>query len=99
MVLAHFSHAYSEGCSIYFTVAAAASTLEESLRRYDALWRDGMEAVLAAGGTISHHHGVGLSKAPFMAREHGPGGFGVLGGLKRVLDPRGIMNPTKLGLG
>jgi alkyldihydroxyacetonephosphate synthase len=99
VVLAHFSHAYPEGCSIYFTVAAAAGSQRESEERYDALWRDGMEAVLAAGGTISHHHGVGLSKAGFMPREHGAGGFGVLAGLKRVLDPPGIMNPTKLGLG
>jgi FAD/FMN-containing dehydrogenase len=37
---------------------------------YDAIWRDGLEAASRVGATISHHHGVGLLKAPHMVSEH-----------------------------
>jgi len=56
-----------------------------------------MDAVRARGGAISHHHGVGINRGRFMAEALG-GGFDVLVGLKDSLDPRGILNPGKLGL-
>jgi alkyldihydroxyacetonephosphate synthase len=96
-VMAHFSHAYVEGCSIYFTFAAHAPTRTAAERKYDALWSDGLAAATRAGGTISHHHGVGLMKAPFMAEEHGAS-MAIYEACKRVLDPDGIMNPGKMGL-
>jgi alkyldihydroxyacetonephosphate synthase len=95
-IMAHFSHAYADGCSIYFTFAAQSPPgLGE--RRYDEAWRAAMAAVTAAGGTISHHHGVGLSKAAFMPAEHGES-LAIYRGLKQVLDPQGIFNPGKMGL-
>ncbi len=102
LVMAHFSHAYPEGCSIYFTFAGAATNKEDpqaAIARYDALWRDALVAVHEAGGTISHHHGVGQLKAHAMAQEHGSGGIAILNALKGALDPKGILNPNKLGLG
>ncbi len=96
-VLAHFSHAYPEGCSIYFTFAAAADGKARSDSLYDEIWHNGLSAVLKAGGTISHHHGVGLSKASFMAQEHG-GALAVYRHLKSIMDPDGILNPGKMGL-
>ena len=96
-VMAHFSHAYSEGCSIYFSFAGHAATRAAAEERYDALWRDGLAAASRAGGTISHHHGVGMSKGAFMAEEHRES-MGLYESLKRVLDPDGIMNPGKMGL-
>jgi len=98
VVMAHFSHAYGEGCSIYFTFAGAAPDLKEAVPRYDRIWKNALLAVQEAGGTISHHHGVGESKAQAMAREHGPGGMRLLQGLKKSFDPSGTMNPGKLGL-
>jgi alkyldihydroxyacetonephosphate synthase len=98
-VMAHFSHAYEDGCSIYFTFAAAALAGEGRAgaeERYDAIWQAGLSAATAAGATVSHHHGVGVSKAAFMKAEHGES-LAVLRGLKRVLDPQSIMNPGKLG--
>src|SRR5205085_1403802 len=66
-VMAHFSHAYPDGCSIYFTFAAAAPGGDggraAAEHRYDQIWRAGLAAATGAGATISHHHGVGLSKA------------------------------------
>src|SRR5262249_24725668 len=96
-VMAHFSHAYPEGCSIYFTFAGHASTRAAAEAKYDALWRDGLLAATRAGGTISHHHGVGLLKGPYMAEEHRES-MALFHALKETLDPDGIMNPGKLGL-
>ncbi|RMH37903.1 MAG: FAD-binding oxidoreductase [Deltaproteobacteria bacterium] len=96
-VMAHFSHAYPEGCSIYFSFAGYGDTREEAERVYDAVWRDGLAAASRAGGTISHHHGVGLLKADAMAAEHRDA-MTVLRAIKRTFDPDNIMNPGKLGL-
>jgi alkyldihydroxyacetonephosphate synthase len=96
-VMAHFSHAYSEGCSIYFSFAGHAATRELAEKKYDALWRDGLSAATRAGGTISHHHGVGLMKAPFMADEHRESMW-LYEALKSSFDPDGILNPGKMGL-
>ena len=97
VVMAHFSHAYSEGCSIYFTFVGHGEDREASERIYDAIWRDGMHAVSRAGGTISHHHGIGLLKGPYMEAEHREA-MAILHAIKKSADPAGIMNPGKLGL-
>lgn len=97
-VMAHFSHAYPDGCSIYFTFAGRRSgDAAEDQQRYDALWNASLEAAVRSGATISHHHGVGLLKAPFMQREHGAG-LDLYRTLKRVLDPDQVLNPGKMGL-
>src|SRR5207302_9650667 len=100
-VMAHFSHAYPEGCSIYFTFAAAVPGGDEARaaaeHRYDRIWRAGLSAATRAGATISHHHGVGLSKAAFMPEEHGEA-MRIFRALKQVFDPHGILNPGKLGV-
>jgi alkyldihydroxyacetonephosphate synthase len=98
LVMAHFSHAYPEGCSIYFTFVAQRSGRDAEEATYDAIWRDGLGAASRVGGTISHHHGVGLLKGGFMAGEHREA-MALLHAIKRAFDPDGIMNPGKLGLG
>ncbi|AKT44031.1 FAD-binding oxidoreductase [Chondromyces crocatus] len=94
-VMAHLSHAYPDGCSIYFTFAGSAPTQAEAEARYDAAWRDGLDAAISAGGTISHHHGVGRSKAPRLGAELGLG-VDVIRALRDSLDPAGVMNPGNL---
>ncbi|MFI5289536.1 MAG: FAD-binding oxidoreductase [Polyangia bacterium] len=96
-IMAHFSHAYTDGCSIYFTFAARGGSRGEAERKYDAIWRAGLAAASRVGATISHHHGVGLSKAPFMPEEHGEA-MAIYRALKDVLDPSQVMNPGKMGL-
>ena len=98
-VMAHFSHAYEEGCSIYFTFTGWSGDAAHGIGRYDATWSAALEAVASAGATISHHHGVGMAKQRFMARELGAGGQRLLRALKGAADPAGILNPGKLGLG
>jgi alkyldihydroxyacetonephosphate synthase len=94
-VMAHLSHAYPDGCSIYFTFAGSAPTPLEAAARYDLTWRAALDAAIAAGGTLSHHHGVGRSKAPKLGGELGLG-VDVVHALRRVFDPPGIMNPGNL---
>jgi alkyldihydroxyacetonephosphate synthase len=96
-IMAHFSHAYRDGCSIYFTFAARGASRWEAERRYDEIWRAGLLAAHRVGATISHHHGIGLSKAPFMPDEHGEA-MVLYRALKDVLDPSAILNPGKMGL-
>jgi alkyldihydroxyacetonephosphate synthase len=97
VVMAHFSHAYADGCSIYFTFAGHAPDVGSATRLYDAIWRDGLEASTRVGGTISHHHGVGLLKSPFMAGEHREA-MAIFEATKASVDPDGIFNPGKMGL-
>ena len=95
-VMCHFSHAYVEGCSLYFSFAVASQGGDRALEtRYDDLWKAALAAGLAAGATVSHHHGVGLLKSRALAEQLGDARR-MLQGLKRALDPDGIMNPGKL---
>jgi len=64
---------------------------------YRRAWDLATDAVLAHGGAISHHHGIGLNRSRFMAGAL-QGAMGVLSELKAALDPAGILNPGKLGL-
>ena len=92
----HYSHWYPWGTMIYarFLVPDGAENAREL---HDQIWDDGVRAVLAAGGVINDHHGVGLKLAPYMAAQHGPA-LDVLRVIKSAIDPLGIMNPGKLGL-
>ena len=104
-VSAHCSHAYLDGGCLYFTFAGQPaeqgddgfSTQESTERYYRAVWDAGTRAVLAAGGSLSHHHGVGLNRSRYVAEALG-GGLDVLAAVKKALDPKGILNPGKLGL-
>lgn len=88
---AHLSHAYSDGACLYFSLAGRGRDW------YVRAWDAAAAAVLASDGALSHHHGIGLAKARFLAAALGPA-HGVLAGLKRALDPAGVLNPGKLGL-
>ncbi|MEM3569468.1 MAG: FAD-binding oxidoreductase [Candidatus Jordarchaeales archaeon] len=96
-MMAHFSHFYEDGGSIYMIFFTQQQNHEKAVRVYSSVWRDALEACLKVGGTISHHHGVGLVRAGWMHKEHGDA-FSVLKAIKRALDPNNIMNPGKLGL-
>jgi alkyldihydroxyacetonephosphate synthase len=98
---AHQSHAYPDGACLYFTFAAKVSEdgdgTESRDRTYAQLWDAGQRAVLQTGGTLSHHHGVGLNRSRFTAEALGAA-HEVLQSMKDALDPNGILNPGKLGL-
>ncbi|HEX3345396.1 MAG TPA: FAD-linked oxidase C-terminal domain-containing protein, partial [Polyangiaceae bacterium] len=102
-VMAHFSHAYPDGCCIYFSFAGSADPgLVRELgwdaacvATYDRAWKAALGAAVEAGGTLAHHHGVGRSKAPRLASELGPG-VDVVRSLMKAFDPAGILNPGNL---
>jgi alkyldihydroxyacetonephosphate synthase len=95
VVSVHQSHAYLDGACLYFTFAAQP---DDAPAFYRHAWDVAMAEVIARGGAISHHHGVGNNRARFVADALGDS-FSVLEGLKSMLDPLGIMNPGVLGLG
>ncbi|MDR1077892.1 MAG: FAD-binding oxidoreductase [Propionibacteriaceae bacterium] len=96
-VMGHVSHIYSDGACLYVISTGTKPTESEALMAYDQLWQDVMEVVIAEGAVICHHHGIGYERAPWLEAEHGAVGIGLLHGLKRMLDPAGVMNPGKLG--
>ena len=99
---AHLSHSYPDSACLYFTFAGRPAAGDAGPDAVAALsletWRRGTVAALAAGGSLSHHHGIGLNRGRFLADALGPGAFDALGRIKQALDPNGILNPGKLGL-
>jgi alkyldihydroxyacetonephosphate synthase len=95
IVFCHLSHAYRDGASLYFTFAARRRPGEE-IEQWQEAKTAACEAIVAAGGTITHHHAVGRDHAPYMGAEVGELGLESLRALKARLDPAGIMNPGKL---
>ena len=92
----HLSHSYPDGACLYFTFAATPPP-DEVESTYVALWDAGQRAVLAGGGNLSHHHGVGLNRGRFVAEALGAGARRARR-RQAALDPTGILNPGKLGL-
>ncbi|MGH7855973.1 MAG: FAD-binding oxidoreductase, partial [Candidatus Binatia bacterium] len=91
----HSSHSYTQGTNIYFTFAARPERMDDAETLYFRCRDAALGATLAAGGTISHHHGVGRQRASWMRRELGSA-YELLVTLKRAIDPHGIMNPGAL---
>jgi alkyldihydroxyacetonephosphate synthase len=95
VVACHVSHLYPTGASLYFTALAAQEAGDE-LGQWQRLKRAAGDAIVGAGGTITHHHAVGRDHAPWMGDEVGDAGLALLRAAKAELDPRGILNPGKL---
>ncbi len=95
LVWCHLSHAYRDGASLYFTFISRRRAGAE-IEQWREVKRAACEAIVAHGGTISHHHATGRDHAPYMRAEVGETGLDVLRAVKTQLDPAGIMNPQKL---
>jgi alkyldihydroxyacetonephosphate synthase len=95
VVLCHVSHVYAAGASLYYTIIARQEAGAE-LAQWHAAKAAANEAILAGGGTLTHHHAVGRDHAPWLEREVGPLGIELLRAAKATLDPAGIMNPGTL---
>jgi alkyldihydroxyacetonephosphate synthase len=96
VVSVHQSHAYLDGACLYFTFAGQPGGDAEAF--YRSAWDHAMGAVLAGGGSLSHHHGIGRNRARFVADALGSA-WPLLEGLKERLDPHHLLNPGVLGLG
>ena len=95
VVLCHISHSYPDGASLYFTFFFPRA-LGAEIEQWRTIKKAASDAIVANGGTISHHHGVGEDHLPWIAQEKGALGIEVLRAIKRTLDPKGILNPGKL---
>ena len=95
IVACHISHSYPDGASLYFTYIFPRA-LDGDVAQWFAIKRAATDAIVAHGGTISHHHGVGEDHLPWMVQEKGSLGIDVLRAIKMALDPKGILNPGKL---
>jgi alkyldihydroxyacetonephosphate synthase len=91
----HISHVYDSGASLYFTFLARRLPGSEE-GQWRAVKDAATDAIVANGGTISHHHGVGRDHARWLEREIGADGIAALCALKARFDPDGLMNPGKL---
>ena len=95
VVLCHLSHAYRDGASLYFTYLWPLRRGSE-IGQWQAVKGAASEAIIANGGTITHHHGIGTMHAPYLEREVGVAGIVALGALAGALDPHGVLNPGVL---
>ncbi len=87
--MTHASHFYPNGTNLYFIFVLKPESMDEYLRFY----RGVIDRIVANGGSVSHHHGVGKLLAPWMEAHLGREQMEVLRALKRHFDPNNIMNP------
>ncbi len=94
VILCHVSHVYPAGASLYFTIGCA--QLDDPVTQWRQAKAAASDAILAAGGSITHHHGIGVDHRAWYEREVGPLGVELLQAVKAQLDPAGILNPGVL---
>ncbi len=94
-VTCRLTHAYPDGAAPYFTVLAPVARGEEE-ERWSAIKAVAADAILAGGGTITHHHAVGRDHRPWYDRQRPEPFAAALRAAKAALDPRGLLNPGVL---
>ncbi len=90
-----FTHVYPDGPAPYYTVLAPARRGSE-VEQWDEVKAAASEAVLSAGGTITHHHAVGRDHRPWYDRQRPDAFAAAVLAAKQELDPRGVLNPGVL---
>ncbi len=95
LITAHVSHFYPNGVGIYFSFAGVEMEDKSDFEMYKEAWRTTMKTVLEVGGSIAHHHGIGINRAEWMDEEWGKS-MKITRELKRILDPNNIFNPGKV---
>jgi alkyldihydroxyacetonephosphate synthase len=92
---AHVSHFYPNGVGIYFSFGGVEMDESSNFEFYQKIWDTTMKAVLESGGSIAHHHGIGINRSNWMDKEWGKS-MEILKKFKRILDPNNIFNPGKV---
>lgn len=91
----HFSHAYVNGISSYNIFYDTKINEKEAIKSFYKIWNDIMDITLQNGGSISHHHGIGMIKNVKLKKELKEG-YNLIKALKNYLDPDSIFNQKKL---
>jgi alkyldihydroxyacetonephosphate synthase len=94
-VTCRFTHVYPDGAAPYFTLLAPAPRGSE-LEQWDEVKVAASEAVIAGGGTITHHHAVGRDHRPWYDKQRPDPFADALRAAKAAVDPAGILNPGVL---
>jgi alkyldihydroxyacetonephosphate synthase len=96
--IAHFSHWFPWGVMVYdrFIIDEPPQDPQAAMKLHNQVWTVAARTSLANGGVLNEHHGIGLKLGRLMREQYGDA-FPALDALKHTLDPRGIMNPGKLG--
>jgi alkyldihydroxyacetonephosphate synthase len=94
-VSCRFTHVYPDGPAPYYTIIAPARRGDE-VEQWAHIKAAASDAVIAAGGTITHHHAVGRDHRPWYDRQRPEPFAAALRGAKAALDPSGILNPGVL---
>ncbi len=97
IVYGHTSHAYIDGANLYMIFHGEAGSTEELPALYARVLNAAFSVCRSLGATLSHHHGIGLAKAKWLAWEFGEIGMNVLRAVQKALDPDGLLNPGKIG--
>lgn len=95
LITAHISHFYPNGVGFYFTFGGVAPDDDTQFEFYKKCWNATIEAVLNSGGSIAHHHGIGVNRSHWMDQEWG-NGMDLMRKFKKVIDPNNILNPGKI---
>lgn len=93
-IMCHLSHSYHMGACLYFTFAVPVG--DDPDREYATVKTAVQQAFIDAGGTLSHHHGVGMEHAPWMEQAVSAEGVGVMRSLFDATDPAHNLNPGKV---
>jgi alkyldihydroxyacetonephosphate synthase len=94
-VTCRFTHVYPDGPAPYVTVIAPARRGDE-VAQWHEMKRAASDAIIAGGGTITHHHAVGRDHRPWYDRQRPEPFAAALRGAKAAVDPAGILNPGVL---
>lgn len=92
---AHISHFYPNGIGMYFSFGGVETGEGTKFEFYQKVWNATMEAVVASGGSIAHHHGIGINRSNWMGLEWGKS-MKIMKEFKKILDPQDILNPGKV---
>src|SRR5699024_140023 len=95
LVMCHISHVYPTGASLYFTVVAGQRG-DDPVAQWLEAKRAASEAIVAAGGPITHHHAVGADPRPCLESERAAVRARMLRAVKSAVDPHGVCNPGTL---
>ncbi|MER3388454.1 MAG: FAD-binding oxidoreductase [Microcella sp.] len=96
-VLCHFSHAYSNGTSLYVIVLGKQADAAAAEARLHQIWETTMETCLATDASLSHHHGSGLARLPWLAESLGDS-LAIVRDIKQALDPGTVLSPGRLAI-
>jgi len=96
-VLAHFSHTYPQGTSLYMILLGERANDAEAEATLLQIWQTAMRVTLDTGAVLSHHHGIGVVRKDFVSEALGSS-MTVLEQIKHTLDSQNILSPGKLGL-